>query len=79
MLFEEGFEIGLSVGPPELDMDSVALNLQKVQGAAPKNQSDDSIAIVMGELIEAVSGTSQDRLMGVLKGPLNGIRNGPGV
>ena len=46
MLFEEGFEIGLSFGSPIVDLDPAFVDFEKVKGATPQGESDDSLAIV---------------------------------
>ncbi len=73
MRFEEVYEIGQSLLSPELYMDLVPLNFKKVERAAPDDQPDNPVGIARGQLRQPFGGTSQDRFMGVLKGPLNGL------
>jgi hypothetical protein len=77
MSFEEWPEIGQPLLSPELDMDFVPLNFQKVQGTASDDQPDDPLAIVQRQLGQPLGGTSQDRFISVLKGPMNGVEDGP--
>ena len=76
MRLEKGSKVG-TARSPMIDHDSSGLNFQQVQGAASDDEPDDSLAIVRRQLAKALGGTSQDRLMGVLQGPLNGVEDGP--
>ena len=66
MSFEEGFEIGLSVGSPELDVDRMFMDFEKIQGATSGDEPDDAVPIVGRQLAQTVSGTIKDWLVGVL-------------
>ena len=78
MRFKEGSQVG-SILTPIVDDNPFGMILKKVEAATPNDQPDDPIAIVGGQLSQALRSTLKNRLIGVLNTPLNGVSDGPGV